>query len=574
MRGPVGVPLKAFVMFARAALVSVLLFGLGPLASAAELTAGDVDDNLNFQAYSTWAERLRENTTSLPALNLTDRVTLRVVDAAGLPVSRALVSVDWQGAPEPRRALPTGTDGVLRFFPAIDGSTTARQFTLQATDSAVQSSSQVIFLDLDTPPENRTLTLTLDAGVAALPQALDLMIVLDTTGSMADELAYLKDQLGSIVGNITLERSAVDIRFALVVYRDIGDEYVVRSFPFTSSLESIQDDLEAQVAYNGGDMPEAMDLALAQAVAASWRGGNTARVALLVADAPPHQANYSATMDSIRQARAEGIQLYALAASGIDSNAEYIMRAGAALTGARYLFLTDDSGVGNGHAEPHVLCYQVTVLSNLISRVISSELEGQRVEAAPGSVLRTSGNISSGVCMDASVEPVTPVSPSVPMVTADGWEHASATTASPPVSGTAGPPAAPPPGATVEPTRAVIDVRFDLDVAPATAADSASSEFRLRVPVVESSDTPAMTAELTIAVGEPHPAGAPAAGRSSGYASGLAAALLLLGLTLSAAACAVLWSGREMPQAPKSNRSRSPGPGAPPEVPQQESRIE
>ncbi len=557
--------MNAIPLTARAALVSALLLALGPLATAAELTAGDVDDNLNFPAYSTWAQHQRENRTSLPALNLTDRVTLRVVDAAGSPVSRAIVSVGWQGAALPGLALPAGTDGVLQFFPSIDASKDVRQFTLQATDPGGQASSEAVPLDLDAPPENRTLTLTLDAAVAALPQALDLMIVLDTTGSMADELAYLKDQLGSIVGNITLEHAAVDIRFALVVYRDIGDAYVVRSFPFTSSLQSIQDDLEAQVAYDGGDMPEAMDLALAEAVAASWRGGNTARVALLVADAPPHEANYSATMQTFREARAAGIQLYGLAASGMDSAAEYIMRAGAALTGARYMFLTDDSGVGNGHAEPHVLCYQVTVLSNLISRVVSSELEGQRVEAAPGAVLRTVGNISGGVCVDARADQVTPVVPSVLMVTADGMEHAATATAPPASSVTAGPPAPATATTTVEPTTAVAGPRIEIVVAPAPSPYSSSAESRSAVFDLESSHRPAILAETTVTLGEPDTAASPAVGRSLGYASGLAAGLLLLALALSVATCAVLWGGRRVPKSGSAAHAHSPGQRALPE---------
>ena len=416
---------------ARVPFVIGLLLALGPLASAAELTAGDVDDNLNFEAYSNWAERLRQNQTSLPALNLTERVTVRVVDAAGSPVSRALVSVTAAGEAEPRATLPAGTGGVLRLFPGIDLKGPARQFTLRASAPGGGATSPDVSLDLDAPPADRTVTLALDGQVAGAPQALDFMIVLDTTGSMADELEYLRDQLGSIVRNVTLEHAAVDIRFALVVYRDVGDEYVVRSFPFTSSLQSIQDDLDAQVAFDGGDFPEAMDSALFEAISASWRGGNTARVALVVADAPPHAANYGVALERITQARGLGIQLYALAASGVDSSAEYILRAGAALTGARYMFLTDDSGVGNAHAEPHVLCYEVTVLSNLISRVISSELEGRRVEAAPEAVLRTVGNVSGGVCLEASEGGETPVSPHVPAASGD-FSAVSRATGGPP----------------------------------------------------------------------------------------------------------------------------------------------
>ena len=72
------------------------------------------------------------------------------------------------------------------------------------------------------------------------------------------------------------------------------------------------------------------------------------------------------------------------------------MRSAAQLTGGRYLFLTDDSGIGNAHAEPHIPCYQVQHLSTLVARMIRTELTGVREEAQE--VLRSVGNPSDGVC--------------------------------------------------------------------------------------------------------------------------------------------------------------------------------
>ena len=57
-----------------------------------------------------------------------------------------------------------------------------------------------------------------------------------------------------------------------------------------------------------------------------------------------------------------GIHLYPVAASGIDDLAEFTMRTAAEVTGGRYLFLTNDSGIGGSHAEPHIPCYYVTTL--------------------------------------------------------------------------------------------------------------------------------------------------------------------------------------------------------------------
>ena len=70
----------------------------------------------------------------------------------------------------------------------------------------------------------------------------------------------------------------------------------------------------------------------------------------------------------------------------------------AAATQSRYLFLTDDSGVGYSHAEPSIPCYRVTSLQDLLQRVLATELSGHRQEA--GSVIREVGSYSGGVCRD------------------------------------------------------------------------------------------------------------------------------------------------------------------------------
>jgi hypothetical protein len=67
------------------------------------------------------------------------------------------------------------------------------------------------------------------------------------------------------------------------------------------------------------------------------------------------------------------------------------MRTAALLSGARYLFLTDDSGVGLPHAEPHIPFYRVERLDRLIIRMIASELAGRHLEPKPEEILRTVG---------------------------------------------------------------------------------------------------------------------------------------------------------------------------------------
>src|SRR4029079_1809826 len=78
---------------------------------------------------------------------------------------------------------------------------------------------------------------TLPGIKGRLPQNLDLVLLIDTTGSMDDELAFLKSEIKAIAGSIKERLPGINQRYGLVLYRDDGDEYVTRSFPFTASLE-------------------------------------------------------------------------------------------------------------------------------------------------------------------------------------------------------------------------------------------------------------------------------------------------------------------------------------------------
>ena len=98
------------------------------------------------------------------------------------------------------------------------------------------------------------------------------------------------------------------------------------------------------------------------------------------------------------EARAKRIQIVPIAASGVDDAAQYIMRAMAAATQSRYAFLTDDSGIGNSHAEPSVDCYHVTKLTNLVRRILDAQISGRRIEPESNEILRTVGDYDNGRC--------------------------------------------------------------------------------------------------------------------------------------------------------------------------------
>jgi hypothetical protein len=133
-------------------------------------------------------------------------------------------------------------------------------------------------------------------------------------------------------------------------------------------------------------------------VALDWRPG-AVKSLLWVADAPPHADDIATSWQAVEVLRAKRVQVVPVASSGTERGAEYIMRAAAAATQSRYLFLTDDSGVGNPHAPPAIDCYKVTSLADAVRRTLDAQLSGRRIEPADSEVIRTVGTYDAGRCV-------------------------------------------------------------------------------------------------------------------------------------------------------------------------------
>lgn len=369
-----------------------------------QLTAGDVDDGLNFDWYLNYKDRMvgQDSDTDaavLPNPFLSDRIPIQVSDAQNEPFSCAQVQI--QG-----KTLPTGTNGKVALFPIMDGlSDGPWEVQLQppggscpddcvtATIAAESSTTASAATNNVRGTEN----LQISNQVSSLPSKLDLALLVDTTGSMCDEIDYLKAELGQVLLEST---SGIDVRLAYIAYKSEGDSYDVRVSPF-GETPNFADELSTETC-DGGGAGELVNRALENASQLEWRSGNVARLALIVGDEPPHgnlKDHMQQAFDAALDLRERGVRVYGLAASGTDSAAEYLFRLVSFITGARYLWLTDDSGIGNPHAEPKVLCYQVTHLDKLLYRVIRSELTGKRVEADPSDIIREVGQQENGVCL-------------------------------------------------------------------------------------------------------------------------------------------------------------------------------
>ena len=287
----------------------------------------------------------------------------------------------------------------------------AGQLTAGGWDDNLNFDFYKKYLSLSGDPSTNGLpSFTLDERDAARLQLaqrtpkteLDLTFLLDTTGSMGDELAYLQGELDGIAQSITTKHPQMQPRFNLVVYRDKYDDYVVRSFEWGTAAQ-LKTVLMQQSVAGGGDYPEAVAQGLQATANLEWRAdGNVARMAFWVADAPHHLGEETQVHDAIVAASKKDIHLYPVAASGTDDRAEFTMRTAAQMTGGRYVFLTNDSGIGDDHAEPHIPCYEVTSFRGALVRMVESELSGQRVAPAADEIVRRVGNPQNGQCTISS----------------------------------------------------------------------------------------------------------------------------------------------------------------------------
>lgn len=119
---------------------------------------------------------------------------------------------------------------------------------------------------------------------------LDLVFVVDNTGSMGPYIAQVKSKILEIIRTIKKEELCHRLRVGLVAYRDHppeGTTWVTQKFELTSDTHRIEENVKQMSADGGGDGPEAVSTAMNVANRMEFLR-DAAKVIVLVADAPPH----------------------------------------------------------------------------------------------------------------------------------------------------------------------------------------------------------------------------------------------------------------------------------------------
>ncbi|MDF7813194.1 vWA domain-containing protein [Hymenobacter sp. YC55] len=335
-------------------------------SQAGVITAGEWNDLRN---WGFWLDVLKRPTwTALPAqwqLYSTERYTLTLTNTAGQPLAGARVTIGANPASTGVTAGVTDRLGRVELFPTL----------FQAAAASTSLPVQVnyhgqVFTPAPVPATEHQATRVVAAS-PTVSTPVDIMFVVDATGSMGDEINYLKTELRDVVTRAEAQVPAADLRLASVFYRDKGDEYVTRALPFTQNVNQLLTFVQAQGPGGGGDFPEAVDEALSVALQQQWSTEARCRLLFLVLDAPPHDEDRTRIQELTRTAARQGIRLIPITASGIDTSTEFLMRTLALSTGGTYVFITNHSGIGNTHLEASVGDYQVEYLNNLLVRLIT-----------------------------------------------------------------------------------------------------------------------------------------------------------------------------------------------------------
>ncbi len=131
---------------------------------------------------------------------------------------------------------------------------------------------------------------------SGVPSKTDLVFVVDTTGSMGDEIAGVRDSIISFAGRLVA--NGQDVRYGGV---EFGDD-VRTSLPFTRSASEFSNWTAGLTATGGDDDPEnPLDAIVSSVESQTWRS-DSQHIIVVLTDNTVHEADFVTprTMESVR----------------------------------------------------------------------------------------------------------------------------------------------------------------------------------------------------------------------------------------------------------------------------------
>jgi len=334
---------------------------------AGQLTAGEVND---FSKWEYWEGLTKEELaewSKLWVMSPTFRYSIVLTNTEGYPIVNKTVHLTDASHTKLWTSRTDNTGRAELWYKPSDLSVKEAEANLKIIDD-----KNVVIAKSPKEFHKGLNTYTYKEKCSDL-QKVNIAFMVDATGSMGDEIAYLQAELNDVINRAKAALPKVDLTMGSVFYKDYQDEYLIKAFDLTNKIPDVLSFIHKQSAGGGGDYPEAVIEAYEAAIDnMSWDDDARAKLLFVVLDAPPHysEENVIRLQNLAKKASQKGIRIIPIAASGIDKSTEYLMRAMALQTNGTYLFITNHSGIGNDHIAPSTDSYKVEMLNDLILRVI------------------------------------------------------------------------------------------------------------------------------------------------------------------------------------------------------------
>ncbi len=340
------------------------------------LKAGFADDNQQFNYFLNFLQKYDLGDDAL-SYDVSERIHFQLQDIDGKSLPNVKIEVFAQKADRLLDQGKTYSDGSFYIFPA-EIAEQDQTFRLTYTVDGIY---EIIDIQRNGPRTIRVNTSRPRPDLTHVP--VDIVFILDTTGSMAEEIRRLLETIDIIHMNLTNLPNQPLIRFGMVLYRDKEDEYCTKVVPLTADIDEFRRALEQVEAAGGGDTPEDLQAALESSLHEIEWNEKGLRLGFVVTDAPPHldyEQNYTYILAAL-EAKRQGIKLFTVGTGGLDIQGEYILRQIAQLTYAKYLFLTygnetgENIGGRQGSVSHHTGSnYQTDKLEAIIIRIAKEEV--------------------------------------------------------------------------------------------------------------------------------------------------------------------------------------------------------
>ena len=334
------------------------------------LTAGVWNDNENWGFFSNLVNNDKITIPHQYGLEPTMRSAITVKDKNNAPIVNAAVkgfddkgNIVWSAVTDKKGvAYLFNSDRISSLEAESQGKTQKQSVTAKNNANDEQTNIKV---------QNNDITVIFD-GEGKNYEKTEIMFVVDTTGSMGDELMFLQSEFTAIANDIGTDNTKFSINF----YRDEYDDYTTKRYPFSSNIEEINKKLNSEYAAGGGDLPEAVAEVLDETINDGGWTDESVKLMFMIFDAPPHDNKSQVLQSAIEKAAEKGIRIIPVVSSNSDRDTELFGRCAAIMTGGTYIFLTDDSGIGSSHLEPIIGEYKVEKLYDIIIRTINEYKQG------------------------------------------------------------------------------------------------------------------------------------------------------------------------------------------------------